>query len=92
MDKYTKLHALLEAQETFPTQYTHKFIGRNSPAFAAGMQTLEERFPTLTLETARATRSESYLAVTYTLEADSAEAIIEVLEATTAIPDLHMIL
>ena len=91
-DKYESLRALLNSQETFPTLYTHKFIGRNTGAFGAGVKSLEERFPALRLKTSRTTRSEAHLSLTYVFEAESAEAIIEVLEYTHGIEDLYMML
>ena len=91
-DKYESLRALLLSQETFPTEYTHKFIGRNTAGFAAGVQRLEAQFPGLRLESARATRSEAHLALTYVFVGESADAIVELLEFTSGIDDLYMIL
>lgn len=88
---YNKLHALLD-QEAYPHRFTHKFIGRNTARFTTGVQQLEARFPKLKLQTARTSKGEAHLALTYELVADSAAEIIEVLEATGQLEDLHLVL
>lgn len=89
---YAKLKALLEAQETFPHRYTHKFIGKNSPRFAQSVERLQARFPNLMLETARLSKGEAHLALTFIIEAQTADDIIAVLEAMGDVEDLHLVL
>lgn len=89
---YSKLKALLEAQETFPHRYVHKFIGRNSPRFAQSVEAFQARFPKLELQHARLSKGEAHLALTFHLVAESADEIIAVLEATADIEDLHLVL
>jgi putative lipoic acid-binding regulatory protein len=89
---YTKLKALLEAQETFPLDFIHKFIGRNSPAFAAGVAELERRHPELKLQHSRMSQGDAHVALTYTFRAESADAILVVLRATDEIADLIYVL
>jgi putative lipoic acid-binding regulatory protein len=89
---YARLRELLEAQETFPTDFTHKFIGKNTKLFAKGVRDLQFAHPRLQLETARKSSGEKHLALTYVYRAESVDEIIEVLEAIHQIEDLHMIL
>jgi hypothetical protein len=88
---YNKLHALLD-KETYPLAYTHKFIGRNTARFTTGVQALEAKFPKLTLQTARTSKGEAHLALTYEIVAENAGEIIEILEATGQLEDLHLVL
>lgn len=89
---YSKLKALLEEQETFPHRYIHKFIGRNSPRFAQSVEQFQARFPKLELQTARLSKGEAHLALTFHILAENADEIIAVLEATGDIEDLHLVL
>ena len=89
--EYNKLHALLD-REQYPLRYTHKFIGRNTARFTTSVQALEAKFPKLKLQTARTSKGEAHLALTYEIVAESAAEIIEVLEATGRIEDLHLVL
>jgi putative lipoic acid-binding regulatory protein len=89
---YTKLRQLLEEQETFPLSYLHKFIGRNSPAFAQGLAELEQRFPDLKKQTARKSQGDAHLAMTYVYVARNVDDVIVLLEATDQIEDLLVVL
>lgn len=89
---YARLKALLEEQETFPHRYIHKIIGRNTPKFAEGVERLQEQFPNLKLETARLSKGEMHLALTYYLHAENADEVVALLEATHQLEDLHLIL
>lgn len=89
---YTQLKALLEEQETFPLAYTHKFIGKNTPEFAAAVEGLERRFGALTLEHARLSAGDGHLAMTYQFRAASAQEVIDLLEATSKLRDVRVIL
>lgn len=89
---FTKLRALLESQETFPHDYVHKIIGRNTAAFTEGVQRLEISFPYIRLETARTSKGEAHLALTYTIQAQNPDQIIDVLRETGNLVDLHLIL
>lgn len=90
--QYDKLRELLEAQETFPFQYTHKFIGRNTQAFLDSVSALEKQFPKARRVTERKSGDNQHLALTYTLEADSADDVISLLQATSLLNDLRVIL
>lgn len=90
--KYEKIRLLLEEQETFPTTYTHKLIGKNTPRFAQCLASLEGKFPHLRRKTSRSTHSQGHLAITYVIEAETVDAIIEVLVATEQVEDLIIVL
>lgn len=92
MADYEKLRALLD-HETYPHTYIHKFIGLNTETFRDGLERLEERFP----EAIRVSERESgeganFLAVTYELEAQNPDEIIELLRTTTTLADVKVIL
>ena len=92
MKDYTTLKLLLEKQETFPVQFTYKFIGRNSAEFATSVEKLLKTFPKLQHEMTRKSGSDQHLAMTYLYEAPSAGSIIEVFQAIEKIDDLLIIL
>jgi hypothetical protein len=87
-----RLKALLENQESFPLEYMHKFIGRNSPRFIQGLEAFDARFPKLERRGTRLSAGDAHVAVTYVFMADSADEILEVLEATQLIEDVLVIL
>lgn len=89
---YSNLRALLVSQETFPHAYVHKIIGRNTAAFAESVQRLEVSFPYIRLETARTSKGEAHLALTYIIQAQNPDQIIDVLRETGNLTDLHLIL
>ncbi len=93
---YTHLRALL-SNETFPHRYAHKFIGRNTEAFAESVTALEAAFPGAQRVAERRSQGQDpdgphYIAYTYELVADEVEEIIFLLEATAMVKDLKMIL
>lgn len=89
---YAKLKCLLEEQETFPTVFTHKFIGRNSDGFTRGVTAWEARFPKARQTIARKSAGDGHLALTYEFDAANADEIIALLEATAEIEDVLVIL
>ena len=91
MPQYQRLRELL-GNETFPHHFPFKFVGKQSAAFEAGVRALETQFPGLVLQTRRQSANQKHLSVTYTLEAESAEIIIEILRAIAVIPDVLIIL
>ncbi len=89
---YSTLRELLSEQEKFPLRYLHKFIGKNSPAFLMGVQCLEAAFPKLKQQSRRESGAKAHVALTFEFEADSADEVIQVLEATEVLPDLVLVL
>jgi len=89
---FSTLKALLEEQETFPMVYLHKFVGRNTPAFALAVAELERNFPGARREKMRASPNQGHLALTYEFSAASADEIIELLRATHLMIDVLVIL
>lgn len=89
---FTQLKALLESQETFPTDYLHKFIGRNTPAFVNGVNVLEQQFPKLKLKHSRMSSGDANVALTYVFNANSADEIIALLQVTDNIDDVVYVL
>jgi hypothetical protein len=89
---YTQLIELLRAQETFPTQYLHKFIGKNSPAFIRGVEGLEKRFGNIRQQSARMSKGDAHVAMTYVIDAADVDEIIVVLTATDELEDLLVVL
>jgi putative lipoic acid-binding regulatory protein len=89
---FSKLKELLEEQETFPTQFLHKFVGRNTPEFARAVAELEKRFPSAKLQISRTSASQAHLALTYQFGAGSADDIVALLVATHALDDILVVL
>lgn len=89
---FTQLKALLEDQEEFPTNFIHKFIGRNSAAFREAIADLESRYPKMIRQTERLSSNEGHLSLTYHFEAESADEIIEVLSETQKLKDVLIVL
>ena len=83
---------MLEAQEQFPVEYMHKFIGKNSQAFLDSLAKLEGQIPKLKRQSLRASGSQIHLAVTYILPAESADEVILLLQETEKVIDLVMVL
>ncbi len=90
--QYDKLRGLLESQETFPFDYTHKFIGRNTPSFFQSVAALEAQFPKARRVTERRSADDKHVSLTYLLNADNADEIIALLQATSLLNDLRVIL
>ncbi len=89
---YSRIRELLEAQESFPIFYTHKFIGKNSVVFQESLKTLELKFPHLERVSQRQSAKGNHIAMTYRFEAFSAEAIVVVMEATSQLEDVLVLL
>jgi putative lipoic acid-binding regulatory protein len=89
---YSRLKELLETQESFPLEFTYKFIGKNTPAFATGVGQFEKAYPKLKLQSSRMSKGDAHVALTYVITAGDADQIIQVFEAISRIPDLHVIL
>lgn len=90
--KYTSLRALLE-NETYPHFYTHKFIGLHTPIFLEAVETLKSKFAYLTLSTQfRSSAKGDYIAFTITFMAATVDDILTIMEATSQLPDLKIIL
>ncbi len=90
--QYDKLRELLIAQETFPFDYTHKFIGKNTAAFAQSVAALEAQFPKARRVTERRTADGKHISFTYIFNAASADEIIALLQATSLLNDLRVLL
>ena len=89
---YSRLKALLELQESFPIDYTLKFIGKNSEQFQASVRSFEEAHPTLGTGSRRMSAKGNHIALTYVFSARSADHVIAVLEQVSRIDDLLVIL
>jgi putative lipoic acid-binding regulatory protein len=92
MKDYEKLKQLLESQERFPVRYTFKFVGRNSDAFARAVSHFEGKHPHLRHEQTRESSGGKHVAKTYVVDAQSAEAIIEVYRAIELIEEVLVVL
>jgi hypothetical protein len=89
---YSKIREMLEAQESFPIDYIHKVIGRNTSAFLDSISRLESQFPALRRESLRASASQAHVSATLVLRAGSAAEVVLLLEATEAVKDLVIVL
>jgi len=89
---YSKIRDLLEAQESFPIEYIHKVIGRNTAAFLASLDRLEAQIPAVRRQSVRPSASNVHLSVTFVLRAENAGEIISLLQATEKLDDLVIVL
>ena len=88
---YARLQALLEEQETFPLEFTYKFIGNDTPAFAASIAAFERSHSTLRPAGTRRNGAK-HVAMTYQFTAPSAAVIIEIYRAIEKIEDIIIVL
>jgi hypothetical protein len=88
----SRLRALFEAQEEFPLDYTHKFIGRNTPTFEQGVAEWRRKFTPIACPSDRLSANQAHRSLTFVLRMDTVDALIAMLEATDEIPDLVMVL
>lgn len=91
-EQFRRLKALLEEQETFPFDFTLKFIGRNTDRFQKGLAHFESAHPILKMQTRRESAKGNHLAMTYTFTARNADHIIATLEQVAKIEDVMVIL
>jgi hypothetical protein len=89
---YSRLKALLESEHAFPHDFIVKFIGRNSGPFHQGVAALEAEYPALRMRSRRESAKAAHVALTYVYPAQSAEAVIRILERVATIEDLQVIL
>lgn len=92
MKDYSKLKQMLEDQEAFPLQFTFKFIGRSSTAFATSTKVWELSFPGLRHQGTRASSNGQHTSVTYIYEAPDADTIIAIYRAIEKIEDILIVL
>lgn len=105
MSNYDKLRELL-GEETYPHRYLHKFIGLNTDLFRDEVERFEKLFPRAKKVSERESKggganavasgqppdAPSYVAFTYEFVANSPEEIIQLLEATSHLKDLRVML
>ena len=91
-EQFSRLKSLLEQQETFPFDFTLKFIGRNSDRFQKGISRFENDHPVLRVQSRRESSNGNHLAMTYVFSARNAEHIIATLEQVAKIEDVMVIL
>ncbi|MFL5813094.1 MAG: DUF493 family protein [Bdellovibrionia bacterium] len=91
-EQFSRLKTLLEQQETFPFDFTLKFIGRNTDRFQKGLADFESAHPILRMLTRRESAKGNHLAMTYVFSARNADHIIATLEQVAKIDDVMVIL
>src|SRR4051794_19020653 len=86
-----RLKVLLE-NESFPHDFTVKFIGSNSRTFADGVRAFEAGYPQLRKQAERRSANDANLALTYVFPAQNADEIVSLLKRVSEIPDVKVIL
>ncbi len=88
----TNLRELLN-NEVYPHIYTHKFIGLHTPDFLSAVQEIQTQFDYLdpAVESRQSKRGD-YIAYTFTFEANAPEEILYLIEKTSLLRDLKIIL
>ncbi len=89
---FDKFKQLLADTYLFPANYTHKFIGKNTPSFNAGVISFEGKFVGLKRTGEKRSSNDAHVALTYSFLAGSADDVIELAKATYEIEDLLYIL
>lgn len=89
---FSRLRALLETQEEFPLEYTHKFIGKNTPAFELGVAEWKKKCGPIACPSDRLSGNQAHRSLTFIFRMETVDALIAMLEATDEIPDLVMVL
>jgi putative lipoic acid-binding regulatory protein len=91
-DPFASFRELLNKTYQFPTQYLHKFIGKNSPIFRQSVLEFEQKFIGLKKTGENLSASSAHLALTYDYLAASADDVIQLTQETSKINDLIYIL
>lgn len=89
---YERLRSLLKEQETFPVDFTVKFVGKNTESFKSGILRFAQEHPTLNETARRESAKGKHLAMTYVFSAKNADHIVAVLERVGLIEDLLIVL
>ena len=85
---YIKLKEILEENDKWPMAYMFKFIAPNKDG---KVQRVVDLFPLDAKKSFKHTKNLKYVSVTCVLNMDSAEEIITITEAATAIPGVIMV-
>ena len=85
---YVKLKAILEENDKWPMAYMFKFIAPNKDG---KVQRVVDLFPKEAKKRFKHTKNLKYVSVTCVLNMKSAEEIITITEAATAIPGVIMV-
>ena len=91
MADYQKLQELL-AKESYPHRYAFKVIGKNTPQFATGVSELVAAYPGLSEDGRRPSQTATHMSVTYSVLAETPEAIIGIYQQLALVPDVVMVL
>lgn len=91
-DPFASFRELLNKTYSFPTQYLHKFIGKNSPIFLQSVAEFEQKFIGLKRTGENKSASNAHLALTYEYHAACADDVILLTQETSKINDLIYIL
>ncbi len=89
---YAKLKELLEEQEKFPLDFTFKFVGRHTPAFAQSVGSLQKKFPGLKETHSRESSGGKHVAKTFSFNAPDADSILDVFKAIEKLEDVLVVL
>lgn len=91
-DPFEKFRELLKHNHQFPTEYHHKFIGKNSPIFLEAVEAFEKKHIGLKRIGEKKSAKGEHISLTYDYQATSAEDVIELLKETQKINDLIFII
>ena len=84
---------VLLANEIFPQLYTHKFIGNHQEPFLQAVRHLQAHFVHLDITvTSRLSRHGDYIAYTFTFVANTQEDVLSLVEETSKLEGLKMVL
>ena len=87
-DRYTKLKEILEKNDKWPVAYMFKFIAPNKDG---KVEQVVNIFPAEAKKSFKHTKNLKYVSITCVLNMNSAEEIIAITEAATAIQGVIMV-
>ena len=91
-DPFQKFRELLEHNHQFPTEYHHKFIGKNSPMFLESVAEFEKKHIGLKLVSRKESAKGAHISLSFDYHAANVEEVVELLKETQKINDLIFII
>jgi hypothetical protein len=91
-DPFASFKELLDKNHQFPTQYHHKFIGKNSQLFLQAVKDFETKHIGLKRVGEKFSANNEHISLSYDYQAASADDVIELIKETQKINDLIFII
>jgi putative lipoic acid-binding regulatory protein len=83
-----RLRETLLETESFPLKYTHKIIGKNSERFRISVAQCTSPFENASCTQERTSQNGNHVSLTFEVQAETADHVVEFIQATLQIEDL----